>query len=225
MPALACDLSGITSVVTVLATVLAVPPGGAAASWMGTFLRFAHDAAFAISIPRLWCDACSRKSVTDTITNFEDLAVVLDGELHTPGILKALSRANIPLLAFSFWPVEGKTQLDMVTEDGHSLQEALRKMGLALKHRKPGLMIQGEERPDALAKLLERMEDAQVDVIGVEALPATEGNFAVMLWISSETLEQASNALRGAALDPVAQASKESFPASDSPAWSLPVES
>jgi len=162
--------------------------------------------------------------VADIINNFEDLAVVLDGELHTPGILKALSRANIELLAFSLWPVEGNTQLDMVTHEGHALQEALRKMGLPLKHRKPGLLVEGEERPDALAKLLERLNDAEVEVTGVEALPSAEGNFSVMLWVSPETLEQASNTLRGAALDPVAQASKESFPASDSPAWSLPSE-
>ncbi|HLC20870.1 MAG TPA: hypothetical protein VJM10_02025, partial [Candidatus Methylomirabilis sp.] len=71
--------------------------------------------------------------------------------------LRALKDAGINLLAFSGFPKGRRAQLDFIPADPAALVKAAKKAGWKLSAKKSGFLIQGEDRPGAVADILGKL--------------------------------------------------------------------
>ncbi len=110
-------------------------------------------------------------------------------------ILGALRDGGVDLLAFHAFPTSnGKSQLDLVPHDERSFQEAAKKAQFTLSDRKTAFLIEGDDRPGAVAELLQKLGAAGTNVRAVDAVKAGD-RFGVLLWVQPSDLDKAAKVL------------------------------
>ena len=73
-------------------------------------------------------------------------------------ILAALQQAGVNLIGISAFPHGARrSQLDLIPEDAAAFTKAARAVGLKLSAKKSGFLIQGDDRPGAVADVLRRL--------------------------------------------------------------------
>jgi hypothetical protein len=113
------------------------------------------------------------------------------------GVLAALSRAGVDLLAFSGFPLGGgRAQLDFVTESVGAVRRVARREGWRLSKPKQGFLIQGDDRVGAVHRHLKRLADARVNVTAVDAVTAGKRRYGAILWVKPRDRARAARALR-----------------------------
>jgi hypothetical protein len=124
---------------------------------------------------------------------------VSDKPVEASRILSSLQEAGVNLLGFSGFP-EGarKAQLDFLPEDPAAFTKAARKAGLKLSKKKTGFLIQGEDRPGAVAGLLARLAGAGINVTSVQAAAAGAGLYCGILWVKAADVRKAAKVLGAA---------------------------
>jgi hypothetical protein len=110
-------------------------------------------------------------------------------------VLAALRDAGINLLALSGFPHGRRAQIDFVPEDSAAFKTAAKKIGLKLSAKKTGFLIQGEDRPGAVADIMGRLAAAKVNVTAIDALSSGQGHYAAVLWVKSTYVQKAAKAL------------------------------
>jgi hypothetical protein len=118
----------------------------------------------------------------------------------TPGegfrVLSSLKEAGVNLLAFSAFPQgTNRCQVDLVPENSESLLAAAKSAGLTLSEKKRCFLIDGADRPGAVADLVKRLADAKINVTACDAVCAGAGRFGAILWVKSADLTAASKVL------------------------------
>jgi hypothetical protein len=167
--------------------------------------------------------------MADEIRRFDYHYIIIDDDpSRAAGIMTALSESGINLLGFSEFPHgAGKSQLDLIADSADDLAKTALSLGLSLSERKSGFLIQGENRPAAIAGILTRLADAHIGVTALQAISAGAGRFGALLWVKRQDVQKAALVLRSSAYqsspqyDVVDESSEESFPASDAPAWAM----
>ena len=73
--------------------------------------------------------------------------------------------------------------------------EAAKAAGLKLSKKKSGFLIQGEDRPGAVAEVVKKLADATINVTSAQVFCAGAGRYGGMLWVKAPDLRKAAKAL------------------------------
>lgn len=123
-------------------------------------------------------------------------AMVADKPGTGAGVLHAVRQGGISLLGLSAFPHgSGKTQVDLIVHDGAALERAAKDAKLKISKKKSGFLIQGEDRPGALAEIAGKLAQAKVNMTSLQAFCAGSGRYGGMLWVKAKDLAKAAKAL------------------------------
>lgn len=111
-------------------------------------------------------------------------------------ILAALQGAGVNLIGVSAFPHGARrSQLDLIPEDSAAFAKAAKTAGLKLSSKKSGFLIQGQDRPGAVADIVKRLAAAKINVTSVQVFCAGSGRYGGMLWVKAPELRKAAKAL------------------------------
>ena len=111
-------------------------------------------------------------------------------------ILAALRDAGVNLLGISAFPHGARrSQLDLIPEDSAAFVKAAKAAGLKLSKKKGGFLIQGEDRPGAVAEVVKKLAEAKINVTSAQVFCAGSGRYGGMLWVKAPYLRKAARAI------------------------------
>lgn len=113
-------------------------------------------------------------------------------------VLQVLSQAGVNLLAFSGFPRGRRAQLDFVPEDNARFKKALTRAKLKARPKKTGFLVQGEDRLGAVADVLQKLAEANINVTAVDAVSAGDGRYGAILWVKPLDIKKAAKGLKAA---------------------------
>ena len=109
-------------------------------------------------------------------------------------MLVPLSEAGVNLLAVHAFPRSRRTQVDVVPEDPTAFKKAAKEHKLKVKGPKMCLLVEGDDRPGALADLTDRLGSARINMTAVTGLAAGQGRFGAILWVKPGDVKKAAKA-------------------------------
>ena len=110
--------------------------------------------------------------------------------------LAPLKESGVNLLVYLAFPTgNGQAQIDLVPENPAALKRAAGKAGLKLSATKRAFLIQGDDRPGAVAELSQKLADAKINITAASAVSAGAGRYGMILWVLPAAYERASRAL------------------------------
>lgn len=110
-------------------------------------------------------------------------------------VLGALRDAGINLLAYTGFPRGRRAQLDLVPEDDAAFKQAARGARLKLSPKKTGFLVQGDDRPGAIAELLEKLAGARINVTAMDAVNAGNGRYGAIFWVKASDVRKAARSV------------------------------
>jgi len=111
-------------------------------------------------------------------------------------ILKALSKAGVNLLAFTGFPRGRRAQIDLVPENAALFRKALSRAKLKARPKKTGFLVQGKDRPGAVAEVAQKLADANINLTAMDAVSAGKGRYGAILWVKSKDINKAVKVLK-----------------------------
>ena len=111
-------------------------------------------------------------------------------------LLSTLKEGGVNLIAFSAFP-EGmnRSQVDFIPENPDLFLKAAHKAGLTVSDKKQCFLIDGADRPGAVAEVLKRLADAKINVTAMDAVCSGGGRYGAILWVKPTALAAASTLL------------------------------
>ena len=122
--------------------------------------------------------------------------LVPDRPGQTFKVLAALVSGGVNLLACTGTARGRRAQIDVVPDDTRRFAAAARRAGLDFSEKKSGFLIQGEDRPGALADHLKVLADAGINIDAVDGLSAGSGRWGAIVWVGEGDLRRAGRLLR-----------------------------
>ncbi len=111
-------------------------------------------------------------------------------------VLSVLKEHGVTLLNCTAFPLRrGKAKVTMVPAESEAFLRALGASGIAVSAAKDAFLIQGEERPGAVAEQLKKLADSGINVTACNATIAEGGTFGMILWVSPRDVDAAAKAL------------------------------
>jgi hypothetical protein len=121
--------------------------------------------------------------------------------LHAPNrpgqgarLMRALKERNVNLLAMSAFPDERGSQVDLIPESSAELKAAARAVGVELDGAKKGFLVQGKDRVGVLAKILDKLGEAKINVTAIDAV-STGKKFGAIFWVKQTDVARAAKLL------------------------------
>ncbi|PYT20314.1 MAG: hypothetical protein DMG58_34280 [Acidobacteria bacterium] len=135
--------------------------------------------------------------VPETIRRIDyHYVIVPDRPGEVARVLGAVRGAGINLLGVSAFPHGArKSQVDLIPEDSGAFAQAAKSARLKLSKKKSGFLIQGEDRPGAVADLAGKLAQAKINITSVQAFCAGAGRYGGLLWVKAKDMQRASKAL------------------------------
>lgn len=134
--------------------------------------------------------------MADTVRRVEYFSIeVADKPGEAFRVLQTLVSAGITLLACSGHKVDERARIEVVPDDAAAFHSAAATAGLAFRTTRVGFLVQGEDRPGALAQQLQRLSSAGINVTGIDALGAGAGRWGAILGVQPADVERAAAAL------------------------------
>jgi len=110
-------------------------------------------------------------------------------------ILDSLREEGVNLLAFTGFPDKHGAQIDFVPENTAAFKAAARRAKLKVRAKKSGFLVQGDDRPGAVSRVLDKLAEARINVTAVEAVCAGKNRFGALLWVKQKDVTKAKRAL------------------------------
>lgn len=109
-------------------------------------------------------------------------------------LLGTFKDAGVNFLAIHAFPQGAKAQLDFFPEDSRAFLRAARKAGVKVSPRRAAFLIEGPDRVGALARVLDKLGDAGINVTALDAI-ASRGRFGALVWVRRDNVSRATRVL------------------------------
>ena len=110
-------------------------------------------------------------------------------------VLAPLRDAGVNLLAVHAFPRSRRTQVDVVPEDPASFKNIAKIHKLKIQGPKMCLLVDGDDRPGAMADLTDRLGSAKINMTAITGLCAGQGRFGAILWVNPRDVKKAAKVL------------------------------
>lgn len=110
-------------------------------------------------------------------------------------MLGPLRDAGVNLVAVYAFPRNRRTQVDVVPEDPMAFKKVAKQAKWKVQGPKMCFLIDGDDRPGALADLTAPLGSAKINITAVNGRTAGQGRFGAMLWVKSRDVKKAANVL------------------------------
>lgn len=114
-------------------------------------------------------------------------------------VLATLVSGGVNLLACAGSTHGRNARIDVVPDDTRRFAAAAKRAELAFSEKKSGFLIQGDDRPGALADNLKGLADAGVNVTAVDGLSAGRGRWGAIVWVADKDVRRTGSLLRAKA--------------------------
>lgn len=112
-------------------------------------------------------------------------------------ILAQLENLGVNLLAFTAVPLGSvQAQLRLFPEDSAKLLNEAKRVGLQLDGPHPALLVSGDDKLGALARIHEKLYDANVNIFSSTGLTDGKGCFGYIIYVRPDDYERAVTALK-----------------------------
>ncbi|HUK65031.1 MAG TPA: hypothetical protein VLV15_16965 [Dongiaceae bacterium] len=112
-------------------------------------------------------------------------------------LLSQLAHSGVNLMALTAIPVgPDATQMTLFPEDANVLKTAAERARLHLDGPHRALLVQGDDELGALASVLGRLADADVNIYASYAVTDGKGHFGDILYVRPEHYDRAAKELR-----------------------------
>jgi hypothetical protein len=134
--------------------------------------------------------------MADTIRKVDYFSMAVS---NRPGaalrVLDTLRDAGVNLLAFTGFPNGRQAQIDLIPEHTPALSKVARSAGLKLSAKKTGFLVQGKDRPGAVASVLKKLAAEKINVTAIDAACAGAGRYTALLWVKPAMVRKAAKVL------------------------------
>lgn len=110
-------------------------------------------------------------------------------------VLGALRDAGVNLQAVHAFPSARRSQIDVVPADSVAFLSAAKAARLKVSKPKTAFLVEGDDRPGAIATLLSRTGNAGINVTATSAVRAGPGRYGAILWVKPKDVKKAAEAL------------------------------
>lgn len=110
-------------------------------------------------------------------------------------VLNMLREEGVNLLAFTGFPKGRRAQVDFIPADQAAFKAAAKKARLKLVGPKTGFLILGDDRVGAIAEILSKLAESNINVTAVDAVAAGLGRYGAILWVKSHNVNKAAKVL------------------------------
>jgi hypothetical protein len=110
-------------------------------------------------------------------------------------MLTPLRDAGVNLLAVHAFPRNRRTQVDVVPEDPLAFKNAAKSLKWKLHGPKVCFLVEGDDRPGAMADLTAQLASAKINITAVTGRSAGQGRFGAILWVKTRDVKKAAKAL------------------------------
>ncbi len=110
-------------------------------------------------------------------------------------LLGALRDAGVNLLAFTGFPSGRRAQVDFIPADTAQFRAAARKLKLKVGARKTVFLVEGDDRPGAIAEICEKLANAGINMIAMDAVAIGNGRYGAMFWVTPRDVNKAAKLL------------------------------
>jgi len=118
---------------------------------------------------------------------------------NRPGVgvemLKSIAKGRQNLLAFTGFPNGSKAQVDFVPARPAEFARGARKAGVKLGKRKTAFLVHGEDRVGALLRVLNKLAEARINMVAMDAVTAGNRRFGAIFWVKPKDVGRASRLL------------------------------
>jgi hypothetical protein len=111
-------------------------------------------------------------------------------------IFNALKTGGVNLIALNGFPTSTqRAQLNFVPSDRDAFLTAGQKAGIKPVGPKVAFLIQGEDRVGAVADVLSKLGQAQINVTAMQAIATGAGRYGAILWVKPRNVGKTAQAL------------------------------
>jgi hypothetical protein len=109
--------------------------------------------------------------------------------------LGVLRGAGVNLLAFAGFPRGHRDQLDFIPSDPAAFKVAAKQARWKIKGPGTCFMVEGDDRPGAIADLLSPLASAKINVTAIDAASAGGSRYGALFWVKPRDVKRAAKVL------------------------------